>query len=56
MGPEQTSNVAFPAPVHLAKAAKIDAVRRGLTVKDWWREAGERLLAERERETAEVAS
>lgn len=53
MPDEGTRSIGVRLPVELIRAVKFDALKREIPLVQWWREAGETLL--RERESAESA-
>lgn len=48
---EDDQNISFCAPKELAIAAKLDAVRRGLKLREWWQKAGRKYLSDKAPDT-----
>ena len=53
MPESETRALGVRLPLALIRAVKFDALRREIPLVQWWREAGETLLRERARESAE---
>lgn len=50
--PEEIRQIAVRLPAKLVRAARFDALAREVPMTAWWKEAAERLLAERVRQQA----